>query len=59
MNTQTEVKRAYQFTKISDGSQWIETYFGSIATIAVDIDEELHRYGLQMSDVTIREVRVI
>jgi len=56
MIPKTEIERTYRFTKISDGSQWVETYTGSIQTIAADIDEELHRYGLELSDVTIREV---
>lgn len=56
MNPNTEIERTYRFTKISDGSQWVETYTGSIQTIAEDIDEELHRYSLKLSDVTIKEV---
>ena len=56
MNAQKEIERTYRFTKIADGSQWVETYFGTCAKIAAEIDENLHRYGLKLSDVTIREV---
>ena len=52
-----EMKRTYRITKIATGDWWEETYFGTCKAIADDIDEELHRYGLKLSDVTIREIK--
>jgi len=52
---QNEFTATYVFTVKATGRQWTETYFGTCNEIASCIDEDLHRYGLMLSDVTIRE----